>query len=83
LRVVEYSPATIKKSVTGNGRAEKEQVEAMVSRLLAGAGSPGKPDIADATATALCHLFGVSHADALHAAEPERTRRRRGVAAGV
>jgi crossover junction endodeoxyribonuclease RuvC len=83
LRVIEYSPATIKKAVTGNGRADKEQVEAMVLRLLEGAGSPGKPDIADATAAALCHLFGVGYANALHAAGPERARRRRGLAAGV
>jgi crossover junction endodeoxyribonuclease RuvC len=83
LRVVEYAPATIKKAVTGNGRAEKEQVEAMVSRLLAGAGSPGKSDIADATAAALCHLFGVGHANALHAVGVEGARRRRGLRAGV
>jgi crossover junction endodeoxyribonuclease RuvC len=82
LTVVEYSPATIKKAVTGHGRAEKEQVGAMVSRLLAG-GATGKPDIADAMAAALCHLFGVAHAGALHAAGVEGTRRRRGVVAGV
>jgi crossover junction endodeoxyribonuclease RuvC len=29
LTVVEYSPATVKKAVTGNGRAEKAQVQAM------------------------------------------------------
>jgi crossover junction endodeoxyribonuclease RuvC len=82
LRVVEYSPATIKKAVTGNGRAEKEQVGAMVSRLLAG-GSPGKPDIADAMAAALCHLFGAARTGALHAAGVEGGRRRRGIVAGV
>jgi len=63
--VFEYSPATIKKSVTGNGRAEKEQVEAMVSRLIPGGGPRGRSDIADAIAAALCHLFGMGHADAL------------------
>ena len=57
LPVFEYSPATIKKAVTGQGRAEKHQVEAMVSRLVPGGVSPGKPDMADAVATALCHLF--------------------------
>jgi len=65
LRVFEYSPATIKKAVTGNGRAEKEQVEGMVSRLVAGGCPPGRSDIADAIAAALCHLFGTGHADAL------------------
>ena len=75
LRVFEYSPATIKKAVTGNGRAEKQQVEAMVSRLLAEGGSQGKTDIADAIAAALCHLFGMGHVDALHRAGVFRTRR--------
>jgi len=68
LRVFEYSPATIKKAVTGNGRAEKEQVEAMVSRLVPGGCPPGRSDIADAIAAAICHLFGTGHADALRKA---------------
>jgi crossover junction endodeoxyribonuclease RuvC len=75
VRVFEYSPATIKKAVTGNGRAEKEQVETMVSHLLAGGGSPGRSDIADAIAAALCHLFGTGYTDALHQAGVARTRR--------
>jgi len=75
LRVFEYSPATIKKAVTGNGRAEKEQVVVMVSRLVAGGRAPGRPDIADAIAAALCHLFGTGHADALRKAGAVRLRR--------
>ena len=75
LRVFEYSPATIKKAVTGNGRAEKEQVEAMVSRLVAGGCPPGRSDIADAIAAAICHLFGTGHADALRRAGALRLRR--------
>ena len=75
VRVFEYSPATIKKAVTGNGRAEKEQVEAMVLRLVRGGSPPGKPDIADAIAAAVCHLFGTGYADALNKAETPRLRR--------
>ena len=75
LRVFEYSPATIKKAVTGNGRAEKEQVEAMVSRLVAGGCPPGRSDIADAIAAAICHLFGTGHADALRKAGASSLRR--------
>lgn len=75
LQVFEYSPATIKKAVTGNGRAEKEQVEAMVSRLVTGACPDGKSDIADAIAAAICHLFGAGHADALRRAEDPRRPR--------
>jgi len=65
MRVFEYSPATIKKAVTGNGRAEKGQVEVMVSRLVTGDHRSGKSDIADAIAAALCHLFGTGRTDAL------------------
>lgn len=50
---VEYSPAQIKKSVTGNGRATKEQVAFMVERL-AGTRSV-LHDLTDAVAVALCH----------------------------
>jgi len=53
--VVEYSAALIKKAVTGNGRASKPQVQAMVARLL-GLGVPPEPaDAADALAISLCH----------------------------
>ena len=75
LRVFEYSPATIKKAVTGNGRAEKGQVEAMVTRLVAGGCPPGKSDIADAIAAAICHLFGSGVADALRGVGAPRPRR--------
>lgn len=58
--VVEYSPATVKKAVTGEGRAEKIQVQAMVSRLLRPGTAVTDPDAADALAVALCHLASVS-----------------------
>lgn len=54
--VQEYTPATVKKSVTGNGRAEKFQVQAMVGRLVPGAGDVRATDVSDAIAIALCHL---------------------------
>jgi crossover junction endodeoxyribonuclease RuvC len=57
--VFEYSPASVKKAVTGNGRAEKAQVQEMVNRLIPGAVAVVRPDVADAVAAALCHLFGV------------------------
>ena len=56
LEVLEYTPATVKKAVTGNGRATKEQVRMMVGRLL---GRPPESltshDLSDALAVALCH----------------------------
>ncbi len=67
--VHEYAPAVIKKSVTGSGRAEKVQIESMVARLVGGGGPEGRADIADAIATALCHLFHAGTSDALRRAE--------------
>ena len=53
--VFEYSPREVKRAVTGNGAASKQQVQGMVRRLLALVGPPGA-DEADAAALALCHL---------------------------
>lgn len=53
--VAEYAPATVKRAVTGNGAADKQQVEAMVSRLL-GHRDVETHDESDAIAVALCHL---------------------------
>lgn len=55
-KVEEYSPNEVKQAVTGDGAADKAQVEAMVQRLL-GITKPIRPvDAADAAAVALCHL---------------------------
>jgi crossover junction endodeoxyribonuclease RuvC len=56
LEVAEYSPLTIKSSVVGYGRAEKEQVQHMVTRLLKLAEAPHPMDASDALAIAICHL---------------------------
>lgn len=56
LAVVAYSPLSIKSSVVGYGRAEKAQVQLMVSRLLNLPCIPEPPDVADALAIAICHL---------------------------
>ena len=55
--IVEYSPAEVKSAVTGNGRAEKEQVAKMVQLLLgatAATGARWSVDATDALAVALC-----------------------------
>jgi crossover junction endodeoxyribonuclease RuvC len=54
--VVEYSPAEIKRSVVGYGRAEKRQVQAMMKLLLGLDEAPSPHDVADALAVAICHL---------------------------
>jgi crossover junction endodeoxyribonuclease RuvC len=56
LEVAEYSPLTIKSSVVGYGRAEKQQVQHMVTRLLQLAEAPEPMDASDALAIAICHL---------------------------
>ncbi len=52
--VYEYSALEVKKSVVGYGRAEKVQVQKMVTMLLALKHNPGQDD-ADALAVAICH----------------------------
>jgi len=56
LAVAEYSPLTIKSSVVGYGRAEKQQVQHMVTRLLDLSEPPEPMDASDALAIAICHL---------------------------
>ncbi|MGH9513745.1 MAG: crossover junction endodeoxyribonuclease RuvC [Terriglobales bacterium] len=56
LTVSEYAPLTIKSAVVGYGRAEKCQVQHMVTRLLDLSRIPEPPDAADALAIAICHL---------------------------
>ncbi len=55
--VVSYNATRIKKTVTGNGRASKEQVQRTVQRELGLATPPEPPDVADALAVALCHYY--------------------------
>lgn len=54
LEIAEYSPNHIKKSVVGVGHAAKEQVQAMVRRLLPACGVE-QADAADALAAAIAH----------------------------
>ncbi len=55
LEVNEYSPKLIKKSVTGNGNASKEQVSAMLENILKVKIQSEYHDATDALATAYCH----------------------------
>jgi crossover junction endodeoxyribonuclease RuvC len=60
LEIAEYSPASVKQAVTGSGRADKEQVRVMVSRLLRSTQDLGPHDLSDALAVALCHQTSAS-----------------------
>lgn len=52
-----HTPSEVKAAVTGNGRADKAQVTAMVTRILALQQKPTPADAADALALAICHCW--------------------------
>lgn len=58
----EYQPTAIKAAVTGDGRADKKQIQAMVMRRLGLAEPPRPADAADALAVAMCHLQSMAGA---------------------
>jgi crossover junction endodeoxyribonuclease RuvC len=57
LPVVSYAATQIKKSITGSGRASKEQMQMAMLREFRLAAMPEPHDVADAMAIALCHFF--------------------------
>ena len=59
LPVALHTPSEVKAAVTGNGRADKDQVTTMVTRLLRMPDRPRPADAADALALAICHLWRV------------------------
>ena len=54
-KLFEYTPLQIKQALTGYGRADKHQIQAMVTRLLNLKKTPKPDDAADALAVALTH----------------------------
>lgn len=54
LMVAEYTALQIKQAVVGHGKAQKQQVQDMVQRLLLLPGLPSS-DAADALGVAICH----------------------------
>jgi crossover junction endodeoxyribonuclease RuvC len=57
LPVAFHTPSEVKAAVTGEGRAGKQQVTTMVTRLLGLAEAPRPADAADALALAICHCW--------------------------
>ena len=57
LEMAEYSPKSIKKSVTGNGNAAKEQVAAMLENILGQKLDTKYLDATDALGAAVCHFY--------------------------
>ena len=69
LAVAEYTALQMKKAVVGHGHARKEQVQAMVARLLSLPGEPGS-DAADALGLAITHAHAGRSLAALADATP-------------
>src|SRR5471032_1180354 len=70
LSVAEYTALQVKQAVTGHGKAAKEQVQDMVSRLLTLPGLPGS-DAADALGVAICHANSVDALAMLSTVAPQ------------
>jgi crossover junction endodeoxyribonuclease RuvC len=52
-----YTAPQVKSALTGNGRASKEQMQSMVRKTFGLVETPKPPDVADAIAIALCHIY--------------------------
>jgi crossover junction endodeoxyribonuclease RuvC len=70
LEVAEYAPLSVKSAVVGYGRADKNQVQQMVMRLLKLPEPPDTFDASDALAIAICHLHTSATLQAHRAAAP-------------
>jgi crossover junction endodeoxyribonuclease RuvC len=69
-----HTPSEVKAAVTGNGRADKPQVGAMVTRILGLSAPPRPADAADALALAVCHVWRGGAIAALDAAARRQPR---------
>jgi crossover junction endodeoxyribonuclease RuvC len=54
---IEYAPARVKQAVCGYGRADKEQVQRMVTTILGLVEPPAPHHASDALAVAICHAL--------------------------
>lgn len=75
--ISEYAPRAIKQAVTGQGGAEKDQVQHMVTAILRLSTTP-QADAADALAIALTHAYSVSGLLSLSTAGARKSRRSTG-----
>jgi crossover junction endodeoxyribonuclease RuvC len=72
-----HTPTEVKAAVTGNGAAQKAQVTAMVTRILALQAKPTPADAADALALAICHCWRAPMIARMAEAEALAAQRRR------
>jgi crossover junction endodeoxyribonuclease RuvC len=66
LPIFEYAPLLVKQSITGMGRASKEQVAFFLQKIYGITELPNALDATDAVAVAVCHL--------LQSARPTQTK---------
>jgi crossover junction endodeoxyribonuclease RuvC len=75
--VIHYPSTQIKRILTGNGRASKEQMQLAIQRELRLDELPDPPDVADALAVAVCHYYlGRTEQETAEAGEHRLTARR-------
>jgi crossover junction endodeoxyribonuclease RuvC len=72
-----HTPSEVKAAVTGNGRADKDQVTTMVTRILALQSKPTPADAADALALAICHCWRAPMIARMAAAEAMAAEQKR------
>src|ERR1700730_17660896 len=72
-----HTPSEVKAAVTGNGAADKAQVTAMVTRILALQAKPTPADAADALALAICHCWRAPMIARMAAAEAQAAEQRK------
>jgi crossover junction endodeoxyribonuclease RuvC len=78
LPVALHTPSEVKAAITGSGRAGKDQVGAMVTRVLQLSAPPRPADAADALALAICHVWrGSAAARLLQAQEAAAVQSKR------
>ncbi len=65
IEYTEYTPTQVKQALTGYGHAPKEQMQAMIKRILNLQSLPSPDDAADALAIALCHSLGMDRQKAI------------------
>jgi crossover junction endodeoxyribonuclease RuvC len=73
LPVALHTPSEVKAAVTGSGRADKEQVTTMVTRILKLSERPTPADAADALALAICQVWRGGVAGKLQEAATSRS----------
>jgi crossover junction endodeoxyribonuclease RuvC len=73
LPVALHTPSEVKAAVTGSGRADKEQVTTMVTRILKLSERPTPADAADALALAICQVWRGGVASKLQEAASSRS----------